>query len=409
MKESFRLGRVAGIPVGVNWSVLVIVALFAWSLATVTLPEVAPGYGDVAYWVTAVAVALVFFACLLAHELAHSVVATHHGVGVDSITLWLLGGVSKLRGEAADPSSELRIAAAGPATSLGLGLGFGAVAGVLGAAGAPALVVAALSWLAIINVVLALFNLVPAAPLDGGRLLHALVWHRSGDHAAATMAATRAGRWFGALLVGLGVLLTFGGVVTGLWFVLLGWFLISAARAEATHELLHSAFADMHVRDVMTASPVVVPADVTVADLVDDWFLPRRCSAFPVVDGHGRTSGVVTLRRVRTTDRHTWQTLHVRDIADDLSTVAMAAPDELLTTLLERMSAARGGDGRALVFEHDRLVGIVSPTDLNRAIAVVGLHSRRTRPTDPPPHAATAGELPPVAPRRSDGRAPTAA
>jgi Zn-dependent protease/predicted transcriptional regulator len=409
MKESFRLGRVLGIPVGVNWSVLVILALFAWSLATVTLPEVAPGYGDAAYWVTAVAVAVVFFACLLAHELAHSVVATHHDVGVDSITLWLLGGVSKLRGEAHDPSSELRIAAAGPAASLGLGLAFGAVAGVLGTVGAPALVVAALSWLAVINVILALFNLVPAAPLDGGRLLHAFVWHRSGDHAAATMAATRAGRWFGAVLVGLGVLLTFGGVVTGLWFVLLGWFLISAARAEATHELLHGAFAGMHVRDVMTASPVVVPADVTVADLVDDWFLHHRCSAFPVVDDEGRATGLVTLRRVRTTDRRAWQTLRARDVADDLAGVATAAPDELLTALLERMSVAPGGDGRALVFEHDHLVGIVSPTDVRRAIDVVALHTRRPRSTDPPRGTATTGELPPVAPRRSDGRAPTAA
>jgi Zn-dependent protease len=294
MRETFRLGRVAGIPVGVNWSVLVIVALFAWSLATVTLPELAPGYGGAAYWLVSVVLAVVFFGCLLAHELAHSVVARNHGVGVDSITLWLLGGVSKLQGEAADPSSELRLAGAGPATSALLGVGFGGLAGLLAAVGAPTLAVAAFGWLAVINFVLAVFNLVPAAPLDGGRLLHALVWRRTGDHAEATAAATRAGRWFGGGLVALGVLLTLGGVITGLWFVLLGWFLISAARAEAAHELLHGAFAQLHVRDVMTASPITVPADVTVEELVDDWFLRYRCSAFPVVFDGGALVGIVS-------------------------------------------------------------------------------------------------------------------
>jgi len=385
MRESFRLGRVAGIPIGVNWSVIVIVALFAWSLATVTLPDLAPGYADAAYWAVSVTLAVVFFACLLAHELAHSVVATHHGVGVDSITLWLLGGVSKLRGEAGDPSSELRIAAAGPGTSLGLGAAFGALGGLLALAGAPALAVAALGWLAVINVVLALFNLVPAAPLDGGRLLHALVWRKTGDHAAATAAATRAGRWFGGGLVAFGVLLALGGVITGLWFVLLGWFLITAARAEATHELLHGAFARMHARDVMTSSPIVVPAGTTVADLVDEWFLRYRCSAFPVVADDGRVTGLVTLRRVRTTDRRRWPTLRTDEIADDLSSVATVGPDDLLTTLLDSAAAARGGDGRALVFEHGELVGIVSPTDLQRAIEVVGLHGPRddTAPRDP--------------------------
>jgi Zn-dependent protease/predicted transcriptional regulator len=378
MRESFRLGRIAGIPVGVNWSVIVIVALFAWSLATVTLPDLAPGYAQSAYWTVSIVLALAFFGCLLAHELAHSIVATHHGVGVDSITLWLLGGVSKLEGEAADPSSELRIAAAGPGTSVALGTLFGVLAGLLAVTSEPALAVAAFGWLAVINVVLALFNLVPAAPLDGGRLLHALVWRRTGDHAGATVAATRAGRWFGGGLVGLGVLLTLGGVVTGLWFVLLGWFLIAAARAEATHELLHDAFAHLRVRDIMTPSPIVVPGDVAVADLVDEWFLRHRCSAFPVVADDGHATGLVTLRRVRATDRRSWPTLRVNDLADGLESVATGAPDEPLTALFERMGAAHGGDGRALVLEHGDLVGIVSPTDLQRAIAVVGLHGPRS-------------------------------
>jgi Zn-dependent protease/CBS domain-containing protein len=383
MTETFRLGRVAGIAVGVNWSVLAIVVLFTWSLATATLPEFAPGYGDAAYWVAAVGLAVLFFTCLLAHELAHSVVAMHHDVQVDSITLWLLGGVSKLRGEAHDPSAQLRIAGAGPATSAVLGLVFGGAAAVLALLDAPALAVASLGWLGAVNGMLAAFNLVPAAPLDGGRLLHALVWRRTGDHARATAAATTAGRWFGASLVALGLLLTFGGVVTGLWFVLLGWFVITAARAEATHELLQGAFSRLRVRDVMTPSPIVVPASASVAGLVDEWFLHHRCSAFPVVDEHGAVVGLVTLQRVRTVDRRAWSSLHADDVADALESVATAAPDEALIGALQRAAERPGGNGRILVFDGAHLVGIVSPTDLQRAIDVVGLHAQTRDRVEP--------------------------
>lgn len=374
MNETFRLGRIAGIAVGVNWSVLFVVGLFAWSLAEVTLPDAAGGYTDAAYWTVGVAAALAFFACLLAHELAHSVVAVREGVEVDSITLWLLGGVSKLRGEAADPGAELRISVAGPATSIALGTVFLGAAAVFAGLGGPALGVAALAWLGTINGVLAIFNLVPAAPLDGGRILHALVWRRTNDHARATSVSTRAGRWFGAAMITFGLLLVLLGGLAGLWFVLLGWFLREAARAESTHELLHGALASVRVRDVMTADPVVVPADVLVADLVDEWFLGRRCSAFPVVVPDGTTTGLVTMQDVRRTNRHAWGTLRATDIASPITDVATAAPDEMLPALLERVAGARAGDGRALVFDGARLVGIVSSTDLRRAMEAAALH-----------------------------------
>jgi Zn-dependent protease len=301
-------------------------------------------------------------------------VAVRHAVAVDSITLWLLGGVSKLRGEAPDPASELRIAAAGPATSLGLAGAFGLLAALADGVGAPPLAVATATWLAIINAALALFNLVPAAPLDGGRLLHALVWRRTGDHAQATRAATTAGRWFGIALAALGTLAILGGDPAGLWFLLLGWFLFAAARAEASHELLHGALGSMHVSEVMTRAPIVVSAHVPVAELVDDWFVHHHCSAFPVVDGDGRTIGLVTLQRVRTTDRRGWDTLRVQDVADELDSVATVSPDDTLSVLVERVAVATGGAGRALVLEAGELVGIVSPTDVRRAIEVVGLH-----------------------------------
>jgi Zn-dependent protease len=376
--ESVRLGRVAGITIGANWSLLVIAGLLTWILGDTTLPAAAPHYGVGAYWLTAVVVTTLFFAGLLAHELAHSLVARRRGVEVDRITLWLFGGVSQLRGEAASPAAEFRIAVVGPLMSLGVAVGFGALAVLMASLGGPALAVAAAAWLGGINLLLAVFNLAPAAPLDGGRILHATVWRRSGSHERATEVATRAGRWFGYGLIGLGVLLLLAGDITAVWFVLIGWFLIGAAGAEATHELLRGALGGLVVRDVMGPDPIVAPDTLPVRELVEDWFLGRGHSAFPLVDAEGRVDGLVTLRGARRADTNS-PSLTARDLADDLSRVARVGPDDNLEVLLARTAAARGGDGRALVFSGDNLVGIVSPSDLQRALDVAALQRRHPR------------------------------
>ncbi len=377
MGPTVRLGRIAGIEVRLHWSVLVIMLLFTWSLADATLPSLAEGSTAAAYWTAAALAVVVFFASLLAHELAHSVVARRSGVVVDSITLWLLGGVSQLHGDMRTPRDELRIAAAGPLTSLGLGAGFGLLALATSAAGGPDLAVAAVGWLGALNIMLAVFNLVPGAPLDGGRLLHAWVWHRTGDRSAATAAAARAGARVGYTLIGLGVVLLLLGDLAAAWFVLLGWFLLSASQAEATDALVRTALASVRVRDVMTESPTTVPASASVATLVDEWFMKRGCSAFPVIDDRGAVTGLVTLTKVRSIGSDRWDSLAITDVADPRDTLAVGSPAEPLTDLLPRMSAAVGGAGRALVFDDDgSLIGIVSPSDVQRAIERAAL--RRT-------------------------------
>ena len=231
MDETVHLGRIAGVRVGINWSLFVIFWLIAWSLASSELPHAAPGHSDVAYWLAGFAAAVVFYGCLLAHELAHAVVARHHGIEVEGIVLWLFGGVSRLKGEAATPDTELRVAFAGPATSLGLGLLFWAVTLAIGTGSLAAAVTGWLGWL---NGVLALFNLVPAFPLDGGRVLRALLWRTSGDKTSATLRAGRAGEAFGYVLICFGLVEFLAGAgLGGLWLVFLGWFLLAAARAEA--------------------------------------------------------------------------------------------------------------------------------------------------------------------------------
>ena len=199
MKQTMPLGRVAGIRIGAHWSVLVMVVLIAWLLGAQVLPGLVPHEPAVAYWAVAVPGAVTFIAALLAHELAHSLVARRYGVPVTSITLWALGGVSELGGEPPHARADLLIAAAGQATSLAAGLVFGGIAAVVRAGDGPVIAVAALGWLAVMNVFLAVFNLLPGAPLDGGRILRAALWMRHGDRARATQTAATAGRVLGAM------------------------------------------------------------------------------------------------------------------------------------------------------------------------------------------------------------------
>jgi Zn-dependent protease/CBS domain-containing protein len=339
--------------------------LLAWSLAAGYLPDAEPGYRSSEYWAVGVVAAVVFLVSLLAHELAHALVARRSGVGVMGITLWLFGGVSKLDREASTPAAELRIAIAGPAVSLAVaGIG-GAAAVGLNAIGAPRLLVAALAWLATINLILGVFNLIPAAPLDGGRVLRAVLWQRRGDHLSASLSAAHAGRILGFVLIGLGLLQALAGLlVGGLWLVFLGWFLLSAARAEQTHALLFEALADVPVRRIMSSPVVTVGSEVTLRSLVDDLVMQHPCSAFAVTDAEGRPVGLVTLTKVKGVPSHLWSTTTVGEICTSIDHVARASPDELAVQLLTDLSSSV--DGRALVMDDDRLVGIVTPTDVVR-------------------------------------------
>ena len=205
MRQDIRLGTFDGIEVGLNWSVVVILALFVWELAAYVLPS-RPGHVTAADWVAAVVGAVVLLLSVLAHEFAHAVVARHNEVKVRSVTLFVFGGIAQLEGEAHTPGADFRIAAVGPATSAALAGVFGAMEAVLVAAGGHGLPVAVLSWLWQINLLLAIFNLIPGAPLDGGRVLRAALWRRWGDRGRASVAAAHAGRGVGGVLIALGVL-----------------------------------------------------------------------------------------------------------------------------------------------------------------------------------------------------------
>lgn len=367
MRQTVRLGRLAGVPIGVHWSVLVISLLLAQGLALTVLPKSAGGYGGAAYWGVAVGVVAWFLVALLAHELAHALAARHYGVRVKAITLWLLGGVSELDGQPPHARAELLIALAGPLTSLAAGAVFGGAAAGAAAVGVGALGVAALAWLAVVNAALAVFNLLPGAPLDGGRVLAAVLWWRQGDQAAARQAAGRAGRVLGGLLVAAGVadvLLT--GDLSGLWLVLLGWFLASAARAETTDAALRGRLAGARVSDVMTAPAVCGYASQTVTSFLTTVARYRPHRTFPVLDLDGRLVGLISLAqlaRVPAADRGTTR------LADLQLPVARATVLDPATPLAEAAQALAGGGQRlALVAVDGRCSGVVSASDVARAI-----------------------------------------
>lgn len=375
MRVTLSLGRIAGVQVGINWSALAIVVLIVAGLATGQLPSEYPGRSDVEYVAVALVAALLFLASLLAHELAHAIVARRNGVEVRSIVLWLLGGVAQLEGEPRTPGADFRIAVVGPLTSLGLGVVFGAIGAIAAAFDAGGLVVGGLAYLAGTNILLAVFNLIPAAPLDGGRVLRAALWRRTGNREAAAVTAARAGRFVGFVMVGLGLLLALlTGTFSGIWLALVGWFLISAATAEEQQARMGGRLSGVRVADVMSRHPVVADGTMTLADFVDRLAMSHRFSSYPLVDRGGQLTGLVTLNRVRAVPYSRRPDTRLRDIACPAGDVPTARPDEPLTTLLPRMRGC--ADGRAVVLdEQDRVIGIVSSTDISRAVQLADLRS----------------------------------
>ncbi|GHJ42702.1 putative zinc metalloprotease Rip3 [Catellatospora sp. TT07R-123] len=365
MRPTLRLGTIAGIPVGVHWSALAIMLLLGHGLATGVLPLGAPGGTAAVYWVVAVAVTVLFLGSLLAHELCHAVVARHYGVGVRRITLWLLGGVAELESEPPHARADLLVALAGPAASLGAAAVFGVLAAGVYLAGLWALAWVALAWLALVNAVLAVFNLLPGAPLDGGRVLRAAVWWWRGDRAVAQRVAAYAGMAVSMLLVLGGTLqVVYLHSLSGLWLVLLGWFLLFAAQAEQTDFQVRTAMAGLTVADAMVPPPVCGYVSQRVADFVAVARLHRPADVYPVLTPDGDAAGLVTLAALAraTAAQRAEQTL--RDLRVPPDRVVVLAPDTPLADVARPVMAARLP---ALVVSGGVPVGLLSTADLARA------------------------------------------
>lgn len=381
MGSSIRLGRLFGIEIGFNWSLVFVFALIAWTVATGVLPIDVPGQPAAAYWIAGGAGSIAFYACLLAHELAHALVARRKGVKVGGITLWLFGGVSRLDGEPNSARDEALIAGVGPLTSLGVAL----LAFALSFLPLPALVSDLLSWLAFVNIALALFNLVPAFPLDGGRLLSSLFWWRSGSRQRGVHSAVRIGRVFAYLMIAFGVFELFtGSVLNGIWIVFVGWFLLSAGSAEDAGSMARGLLRTVPVSAAMTSPVVVVPDWLTVEQFLDSVAPQHAFTTYPIHDPSGALTGVVRLGDLVRMPANARAQERLKDRARPITGVPTSRPDEDLAALIQRVGTSL--DQRVLVFDSGRLVGIVSPVDVARLLAI-----RQTRGPGAPPVGAARG------------------
>lgn len=377
MRETIRLGHLAGVRVGVHWSVLVIFLLITLGLAAGRFPVLYPERAPAEYLVAGLVAGLLFLLSLLAHEVSHALVARRNDVEVEGITLWMLGGVANLMGRARTAGAELRISGVGPLVSVILAAVFFTVLLGLQAAGVGGLTVGVLRWLAIINLVLAVFNLFPAAPLDGGRVLTAFLWKRRGDRYSAAITAARAGRAFGLFLVAAGFVMFVSGV-GGLWLILIGGFLTLVAGAEEKQLQMEDALGDVQVRDVMTSAPTAAPADLTVQDFLENYVFRHRFSSFPLLDSDDRPIGLVTLNRVKQVPPDDRSRVAVGDVACSGDDLVAVSPGDALSDVLQQLSGC--SDGRAVVVDSGRLVGILSPSDISRQLQVMDLRGRRDVP-----------------------------
>ena len=327
--------------------------------------------------------ALLLFASILAHEFGHALVARRHGVVIEEIDLWLLGGVARMSGQPQNPRDELDFALAGPVVTAVIAAIFGALA-LAHPTSAPAALLAVIRYQAEVNVLILGFNLLPAFPLDGGRVARALLWRRSGNIAAATDTAAGLGRAFGYVLIGGGVLMTFYGYLEGLWLAVIGVFLTAAASAERIQQEVVSAFTGIHAEELMSQPVICIPADLTLTDAAEQYFSRYRCTAFPVIDASGRAVGLLSISQLEHIPHRANAGTLVGNGADrDLA--LMVDKHEDVAHLLERSAFARVG--RATVIDESRRpVGILSITDVQRAITATRLRDTPSRPARPAPH-----------------------
>lgn len=366
MHGSLHLGKIAGISLDIHASWLIILVLLTVSLATGWFPAAIPGLSQATYWILGFIATLLLFASVLAHELAHSLVARMRGLPVKSITLFIFGGVSNLEKEAPTPGAEFQITSVGPLTSLLIAVVCWFIhQGLLGVSRPIA---ALFGYLAITNALLAVFNLIPGFPLDGGRVLRSILWKISGNRRKATLWATRAGQGIAWLFILVGIWLFFtGNFLDGLWLGFIGWFLFTTAQAANGQVQMESLFGRATVGEFMNPAPVTVAPDLSVRQLVEAYLLPYGLRAVPVVEG-GQLVGLMSLTDIRRLPRAQWEQVTVGQAMVPRQRLHMATPRQPLSDVVTLMS--RYSIHQVPVVLGERLVGMVSRDAIVRFLEV---------------------------------------
>lgn len=362
---SLKVGRLFGVEVRLHYSWFLIFVLLAWSLAWGYLPVGYPGQSDAFYWGVGAVSAAMLFVSVLIHEVAHSVVAQRNKIKVNSITLYFLGGVSETAEEAHTPDAELRMAAAGPLTSVALGVLFYSVF-ALGGAALPVAVVAVLEYAGYINIVLAAFNLIPAFPMDGGRVLRGIIWGRNKDVLSSTRTVTNISRAISFIFIGLGLLDTiYYSDLSGIWLLFIGLFISSSAQASMNETRVTQALTGVTVGEMMTRDVKTVEPSLTLQQLQDYALTPTKHHGFPVVKD-GELVGLVTDADVRRVSPELWDERRVEQVMKGMKGLVTVGPGDAAVDALIKM--AKAGVGRLPVVEGGKLVGIVTRSDFARVI-----------------------------------------
>jgi Zn-dependent protease/predicted transcriptional regulator len=369
-RQSFRgisLFKVFGIQINIDYSWFIIFGLVLFALSAGYLPRTFPGQATQTYWVAGLFATLLFFASVMLHELAHSLVAIRLGIDIPEITLFIFGGVSRLSQEPSDPKTEFKIAVVGPLTSFALAAAFGALRMIL-TGFEPSLIIVVIGYLAWINLALGIFNLVPGFPLDGGRLLRAFLWWKTGSLTRATKVAADFGKGFAVAIMILGGLQIFAGaLVDGLWLIFIGMFLRGMSIQGYEELVIRKSLEGVHVEEVMVREVVSVTPDLTISQLIHDYFLHYAFRGFPVVD-NGRVLGVVSITAVGQLPREIHDNRQVTDIMTPLSEDLLIDAKASLADALVQMS--RREQERLLVLQSDRLAGLVTKTGLLRFVQI---------------------------------------
>lgn len=367
--SGFNVFKLFGFQVRADPSWILLGVLVTWSLATGVYPEYVPGFAPVIYWTMGAFSAAGLFVSIVFHELWHSLVARRFGLAIKGITLFLFGGVAEMTEEPPSAKAEFYMALAGPASSVALaafclGIGF-----LGGETGWPKPVTGVLGYLAVINLALAVFNLLPAFPLDGGRVLRSVLWHFQGDLLRATRISSRLGSAFGFFLIALGIYnFVFGSFISGLWWLLIGFFLRNASRRSLEGVMSRTALAGTAVSRFMTGEPVVVPGRTTLRSLVEDYVFRHHFKMFPVDDAAGNLLGCVNARDVKDVPQAQWESRTVESIASPCSSDNAISPEADAIDALNVMNRTR--TSKLMVVKDKRVVGIVALVDLLQFVSL---------------------------------------
>lgn len=365
--KAINLIKIAGIQVSFDYSWLLIFGLVLFSMSAGYFPRYYPGHAFLTYWLAGAFATLFFFASVVIHELAHSLVAVRSGIQISEITLFIFGGVSKITAEPQDPVTELKVAIVGPLSSFALAALFGMAKGFFAGFNLP-LITGIFSYLAWINLALGIFNLIPGFPLDGGRVFRALYWWKTGSLTRATRLAADLGKGFAVALMVLGGLQIFlGDLFGGIWFILIGMFLRGMSQRGYEEAVVRKSLEGVPVDEIMTREVVSVQPDMTISQLVHDYFLHYTYGGFPVL-ADGRVVGVVSVAGVRQVPRQEQDFRKVAEVMEPVSDQLAIAGEASLAEALTRMTQA--DQDRLLVMDQDRLVGLITRTTLLRFVQV---------------------------------------